>query len=275
MKTVLITGCSSGFGAAAAHRFAGDGWTVVATLRRPEAAPAFPDGVTVLPLDVQDPASIEAAVAETTGRFGRIDALVNNAGFGLHGFFETIPRERIAEQFAVNLFGLMDLTRAVLPIMRRQRSGVIVNVTSGAGVFGLPMVSCYAASKFAVEGFSESLMHEVAPFGIAVKLVEPGGVTTTGFGDRARAEAGLTLDVPDYAPLSRRAAELFARIAASRSHGTVEEVADAILSAASNESDRLRLVATEGIKPWVAARREAGEDSYIAMMRAELGLGEL
>lgn len=274
-RTVLITGTSSGFGEAAVHRFAAEGWNVIATLRNPSAAPAFPKNVLVMRLDVQDRSSAETAIAEGIAQFGAIDALVNNAGFGLHGFFETTPREKMLEQFEVNVFGLMDVTRAVLPLMRAQRHGVIVNVTSGAGVFGLPMISLYAASKFAVEGFSEALMHEVAPFGIAVKLVEPGGVRETRFGQRAGAEASGALDVADYAPLGERAAQVFAAISDSRSHGSSDEVADVIFAAATDGSKQLRYVATEGIKPWVEARRRDGEEAYIDMMRAAVGLGAL
>ncbi|VVS99198.1 SDR family oxidoreductase [Rhizobium sp. EC-SD404] len=274
-RTVLITGTSSGFGEAAVHRFAAEGWNVIATMRNPSAAPAFPKNVLVMRLDVQDRSSAETAIAEGIAQFSAIDALVNNAGFGLHGFFETTPREKMLEQFEVNVFGLMDVTRAVLPLMRAQRHGVIVNVTSGAGVFGLPMISLYAASKFAVEGFSEALMHEVAPFGIAVKLVEPGGVRETRFGQRAGAEASGALDVADYAPLGERAAQVFAAISDSRSHGSSDEVADVIFAAATDGSKQLRYVATEGIKPWVEARRRDGEEAYIDMMRAAVGLGAL
>lgn len=274
-KTVLITGTSSGFGAACVHRFAADGWNVIATLRDPAAAPDFPDSVLITRLDVQDRASIDAAVAEGIARFGAIDVLVNNAGFGLHGFFETTPRAKMIEQFEVNVFGLMDVTRAVLPQMRAQRSGAILNVTSGAGVFGLPMISLYAASKFAVEGFSESLMHEVAPFGITIKLIEPGGVTETRFVQRAGAEAAAVEAIDDYAPLTSRAAEVFAAVSQSRSLGTADEVAEVIVQAARQGDDQLRHVATEGIKPWVTARREAGEAEYLAMMRKAVGLGRV
>jgi NAD(P)-dependent dehydrogenase (short-subunit alcohol dehydrogenase family) len=274
-RTVLITGASSGFGEASVRHFAARGWNVIATLRDPAAAPAVPQGVLVTRLDVQDRASIDGAIAEGIARFGAIDALVNNAGFGLHGFFETIPRAKVMEQFEVNVFGLMDVTRALLPHMRARSSGVILNVTSGAGVFGLPMISLYAASKFAVEGFSESLMHEVAPFGIAVKLIEPGGVLETRFGHRAGAEAANALDIADYAPLAKRAAQVFAALAKSRGLGTSEEVAEVIHTAATDGDDRLRYVATEGIRPWVTARRETSEDSYIAMMREQVGLGRI
>ncbi|APR83644.1 short-chain dehydrogenase [Minicystis rosea] len=142
-QTVLVTGASSGFGADTVRCFAKQGWNVVATMRNVDAGAAFValPNVLVTRLDVQDRASIESAVAAGIARFGPIDVLVNNAGFGLFGVFEETPRERIQEQFDVNVFGVMDVTRAVLPHMRERRRGVIVNVSSGAGVFTLPMLS--------------------------------------------------------------------------------------------------------------------------------------
>jgi NAD(P)-dependent dehydrogenase (short-subunit alcohol dehydrogenase family) len=241
-------------------------------MRRPKEAPSFPDNVLTTKLDVQDHDSIGAAIQEGIGRFGAIDAVVNNAGFGLFGPFETTPTEKVIEQFDVNVFGLMDVVRAILPHFRSRRSGHIVNVTSGAGVFGLPFISLYSASKFAVEGFSESLSHEVLPFGIRVKLVEPGGVMSTKFGVRSGIEAGAVPTISDYEPVVASANKVFAAIAVSRSGGTSEEVADVIFEATNDDSDRLRYVATEGIKAWVNARRTTSEDEYMALMRKEVGL---
>ncbi|POF31782.1 SDR family oxidoreductase [Roseibium marinum] len=275
MKTVLITGCSSGFGEAMVHRFADGGWNVVATMRNPARKPEFPGGVHVVKLDVQDRKSIGAAVAEGIERFDAIDAVVNNAGFGLHGPFEATPREKVLEQFEVNVFGLMDVVRALLPHFRARRSGVILNVTSGAGVFGLPFISLYAASKFAVEGFSESLHHEVAPFGIAVKLIEPGGVTSTGFMRRGAEEATAFSGIEDYQPVIASAQKVFGKIASGRSGGTSEEVADVTFNAATDGTDRLRYIATDGIRPWVEARRETSEEDYMALMRSQVGLGKV
>lgn len=272
MRIVLITGCSSGFGEAMAHRFASGGWNVIATMRNPDSAPDFPEGVHVTRLDVQDRASIDAAVKAGIDRFGGIDAVINNAGFGLHGPFEATPREKMLEQFDVNVFGVMDVTRAILPHFRSRRSGTLINVTSGGGVFGLPFISLYSASKFAVEGFSESLYHELAPFGVAVKVIEPGGVTSTEFGARAASDARTLAHIDDYAPVIARAREVFARIAADRSAGTAEEVADVTFGAATDGKRQLRYVATDGIKPWVAARRETSEAAYIDLMRSEVGL---
>jgi NAD(P)-dependent dehydrogenase (short-subunit alcohol dehydrogenase family) len=143
--TAFITGCSSGLGAASARLFAERGWNVVATMRdvADGAELVALDNVLLVRLDVQDRCSIDAAVATGIERFGRIDALINNAGFGLHGVFESTPREKVLEQFEVNVFGVMDVTRAILPHFRANKAGSIVNVSSGAGVFTLPMISLY------------------------------------------------------------------------------------------------------------------------------------
>ncbi|MGL4963648.1 MAG: SDR family oxidoreductase [Inquilinus sp.] len=269
-RTVLITGCSTGFGEATARLFASRGWNVVATMRRPEtgaALAALGDNVLVTRLDVQDPASIDAAVAQAIARFGRIDVLVNNAGFGLFGVFEAAPRDKIREQFDVNVFGVMDVTRALLPHFRANRSGTIVNISSGAGVFTLPMISLYSASKFALEGFSEALSYELAPLGIAVKIVEPGGVTKTSFGERSAAEAGTSAELPDYQPFLEGAMAVFAGLRAARADATSEEVAEVIYTAATDGTDQLRYVATDDIKPPVRARRETSEAEYMAFMR--------
>lgn len=267
--TVLITGCSSGFGEAAARLFASRGFNVVATARRPETARHLEaaGNVLVTRLDVEDAASIEAAVAAAIARFGRIDILINNAGFGLFGVFEATPREKIVEQFAVNVFGMMDVTRAVLPYMRAQRAGAIVNVSSGAGVFALPMISLYCASKFALEGFSEALSYELEGLGIRVKIVEPGGVVDTGFVGRSATEATDVGRIADYSPFVEATQQVFARIREERARGTIGDVAEVIFTAATDMSDRLRYVATEDIAPLVAARRETSEERYLSAMR--------
>jgi NAD(P)-dependent dehydrogenase (short-subunit alcohol dehydrogenase family) len=271
-RTVLITGCSTGFGEATARLFAARGWNVVATMRRPEAGRALAalDNVLVTGLDVQDRASIGAAIAAGIARFGCIDVLVNNAGFGLFGVFEATSRQRALEQFEVNVFGLMDVTRAILPHFRANRSGVIVNISSGGGVFALPMTSLYNASKFALEGFSESLAYELAGLGISVKIVEPGGVLSTDFVRRSSEEAGKAEALPDYDPFVTAMEAAFVGLRASRAGATSEEVAKVIFTAATDQTDRLRYVATDNIKPWVAARRETSEVEYMAFMRARV-----
>jgi NAD(P)-dependent dehydrogenase (short-subunit alcohol dehydrogenase family) len=271
-QTVLISGCSTGFGETTARLFAAHGWNVVATMRNPQsgAALAALDNVLLTRLDVQDQASIDAAIAEGITRFGRIDVLVNNAGFGLFGVFEETSRAKVMEQFEVNVFGLMDVTRSILPHFRAQRSGVIVNISSGAGVFALPMISLYNASKFALEGFSEALSYELADLGIKVKIVEPGGVTSTRFGERSGSEAAVADRIPDYEPFREAALKLFDGLRADRAGSTAEEVAEVIFVASTDQTDQLRYVATDDIKPSVAARRETSEIEYMNFMRERM-----
>ena len=268
-RTILVTGASTGIGAATARLFAERGWNVVATMRRPNEIPSFTSlrNLIVVRLDVQDRPSIDAAIGIAIGHFGRIDVLVNNAGFGLSGVFEATAREKVIEQFDVNVFGLMDVTRAILPHFRANRSGVIVNISSGAGVFGLPNLSLYNASKFAVEGFSESLSYELAGLGIAVKIVEPGGVTSTGFVARSGAEAAGTAEMSDYLPFKKAMEAVFTQLRAARGGATSEGVAEVIYTAATDDSDQLRYVGTDDIKPLVAARRNTSEAEYMAFMR--------
>ncbi len=199
-KTLLITGSSSGFGKATARLFAARGWNVIATMRRPEDERDLNglSDVLVTRLDVQDCGPIAAAIGEGIARFGRIDALVNNAGFGLFGLFEATPPEKIAEQFGVNVFGVMNVTRAILPHFRQNRGGLILNIGSGAGVYALPMLSLYCASKFALEGFTESVAYELASQNVMVKMIEPGGVLGTNFGRRSGAESANNAVLPDY-----------------------------------------------------------------------------
>jgi NAD(P)-dependent dehydrogenase (short-subunit alcohol dehydrogenase family) len=270
-KTVLITGCSSGIGKTAAYYYAEQGWNVVATMRDVSmGADLAQAGITVLRLDVQDKDSIAQALDQAISRFGRIDVLVNNAGFGLFGVFESIPDEKIRQQFDVNLFGVMDVTRSLLPHFRQNKAGVIVNVSSGAGVFTLPMLSLYCASKFALEGFSEALSYELLPLGIQVKLVEPGGVVSTNFGQRSAAEAGYVNAVADYTDFTAATAQVFAGLRQTRL-GTELDVAEVIYQASVDDSEQLRYVATEDIKPLLQARRETCESDYIQLMRSTFG----
>jgi NAD(P)-dependent dehydrogenase (short-subunit alcohol dehydrogenase family) len=186
MKTVFITGASTGIGKATALLFQRQGWNVVATMRSPEKATdlASLNNVACLRLDVTDAASIQLAVQTALAQFGAIDVLVNNAGYGLVGAFEASERSQIERQFATNVFGLMEVTRAVLPHFRERKQGAIVNVSSMGGRLTFPLYSLYHSTKWAVEGFSESLQYELKPFRIKVKLIEPGAIKTD-FYDRS------------------------------------------------------------------------------------------
>ncbi|PSB25309.1 SDR family oxidoreductase [Stenomitos frigidus] len=179
-KTILITGASTGIGYATARLFQQRGWNVVATMRSPEKAGALAalENVCCLRLDVTDSESIQQAIAQALQQFGSIDVLVNNAGYGLIGAFEACSIEQIERQFGTNVFGLMAVTRALLPHFREQRSGIIMNVSSIGGHMAFPLYSLYHSTKWAVEGFSDSLQYELEPFNIRVKIIEPGPIKT-------------------------------------------------------------------------------------------------
>ncbi|MDF0730422.1 SDR family oxidoreductase [Pseudomonas entomophila] len=178
MKTVLITGCSSGYGLETARYFLDQGWQVIATLRSPRDDLFEPHpNLRLLALDVTQPASIDAALAAA----GPIDVLVNNAGIGLFGAFEVTPMATVRDVFETNTFGVMALCQAVIPQFRARRAGCIVNVTSSATLAPFPLVAAYTASKTAIEGFTASLAHELGAFDVQVKLVEPGYGPSTRF----------------------------------------------------------------------------------------------
>ncbi len=234
-RTVLITGSSSGIGRAAAELFAARGWNVAATAREPSSLDAWSQQPNVAPLrlDVTDESTIKAAVSHIIGRFGGIDVLVNNAGYGLFGALEGATAEDLEAQFRTNVFGLAAVIHHVLPGMRERRSGMIVNVSSTAGRVAPPLASAYHATKFAVEGLSESLRYELSLHGIRVKLVEPGHFKT-GFISR-----GLrSVTHPAYDEAFRNYSG-WVHHEDAKAPGP-EAVAEAIFGAANDSSDRLR-----------------------------------
>jgi len=182
-RTVLITGCSSGFGKLTAKTFHANGWNVIATMRSPENETELTelDDVLVTRLDVTDTDSIRTALDEGLARFGAIDVLVNNAGFGGHALFEQFPDATVRAMYDTNVFGLMNVTRAVLPHMRLRNDGCVINVTSLSGLLGTPTSSVYSSTKFAVEGLTEALALEYGPLNIRFKTVAPGAYPTTRF----------------------------------------------------------------------------------------------
>ncbi|MEB2848074.1 SDR family oxidoreductase [Endobacterium cereale] len=269
-RTVLITGCSSGFGEASACLFAKNGWNVIATMRNPTTVCEEYPNILIARLDVQDQTSIKSAVAAGVAHFGRIDVVINNAGYGLSGVFEGTPRARIQDQFEVNVFGVMDVIRETLPHFRQNRAGLYVNVSSGAGVFGLPMISLYNASKFALEGFSESLSYELSALGIGVKIVEPGGVTKTKFGERSGSEFSLTTTPEDYDAFIAGASGIFNGLREASASTASEHVAQVIYRAATDGTDQLRYVATDDIRPFIEKRRGSSEEEYMRFMRERM-----
>jgi NAD(P)-dependent dehydrogenase (short-subunit alcohol dehydrogenase family) len=189
-KTWFITGASSGFGRAFAEHALAQGHNVVATARRVSALDALAatvlDRVMAVALDVTRPGDAEAAITAAVSRFGRIDVLINNAGYGVVGAFEETSDIELRALMETNFFGVMNVTRAALPVLRAQRSGAIVNVSSLGGQLSFAGFSAYSATKFAIEGVSEALAQEVAPFGIKVLIVEPGQFRTNLAGSSMR-----------------------------------------------------------------------------------------
>lgn len=249
MTTVLITGCSSGYGLATAQRFYDEGWNVVAAMRTPrqDILPSS-DRMKVLALDVTKPDSIASAVQAS----GPIDVLVNNAGIGGIGAFETTPMRTTRELFDTNTFGVIAMTQAVIPQMRARRSGVIVNVTSSTTLAAMPLAAVYTASKSAVEGFSGSLALELGFFGVRVKLVEPGYGPSTAFTSNG---ADRMVEIPeDYVPFAAPIMEAFGQPGEVTTPG---DVADVVFRAANDTSAQLRFPAGPDA---VALARSAGLD---------------
>jgi NAD(P)-dependent dehydrogenase (short-subunit alcohol dehydrogenase family) len=201
MRVAIVTGASSGIGAATARMLAAEGFHVVAAARSVDKLEAMrAERIEPLALDVTEPASIAAAVAHVRSSRGRIDVLVNNAGYGAFGLVEGMPLEAARRQFDVNVFGAMEMVKAVLPIMRSQRSGRIIQLASVVSHISLPVIGWYAASKHAIKALMDALRLEVKQFGIHVVLIEPGAIAT-GFENTAFAELAGTEIPPDYKPL--------------------------------------------------------------------------
>lgn len=267
-KTVFITGASSGIGRASALYFQDRGWQVVATMRNPDQAgelAALP-GVLCLPLDVNDRDSIHGAVTKAIEHFGAIDVLVNNAGYGLMGAFETLDEAQILRQFDTNVFGLMETCRAVLPHFRERKSGVLVNVASMVGRVPLPLYSVYNASKWAVEGFTEGLVYELAPLGIGVKIIEPGAVNTEFFGRSA--DRKNQTGVESYAEYSQ--AQLGVMDKTGPGGSRPEDAAKVIYRAATDQSARLRYSVGADARMLLLARRLLPETWFRSMIRMSL-----
>ncbi|WLQ16354.1 SDR family oxidoreductase [Hahella aquimaris] len=268
---VLITGASSGIGQATAVKFAEQGWNVVATMRNPTDGKALQNrhhSIKVQPLDVTDPVTVEAAVAETLRQFGRIDALINNAGYGLFGPFETAGDDQIRRQFATNVDGVFALTRAVLPTMRNQRSGSIINVASLGGIIPLPFFSLYNATKFAVVGFTEALSYELAPFGIRAKTIAPGGVATD-FAGRSMERTFESGESPYSETLTKALTAMSQR---RGNYSTPESVAEVIYTAATDGTGKVMYLAGPDAEQGFEMNRSLSEAKRLEMVRQHAGL---
>jgi NAD(P)-dependent dehydrogenase (short-subunit alcohol dehydrogenase family) len=238
----LITGCSTGFGRELARLVLGRGWRAVVTARDPstlaDVAKGHDDSALVMPLDVTKPAQIDAVVAAATARFGRIDVLVNNAGYGYLAAIEEGEDDAVRAMFETNVFGLVDMTKAVLPVMRAQRSGLLVNVSSIGGLASFAGTGYYHATKYAVEGLSESLAIEVKPLGIDVMIVEPGPFRTNWAGPSIKQSATR---IDDYAATAGERRKQTAARSGSQAGDPVRG-AQAIIDAALSDTPPLRLL---------------------------------
>lgn len=270
-QTVFITGTSTGIGAAAARLFAEHGWQVAATMRNPADA-KFDDlpGVRVYALDVTDGLAVTRVVQQAHQDFGALDVLVNNAGYGIVGPFEAATEEQIQSQFATNLFGVFGVTRAALPIMRTQNAGTIINVTSVGGRTAFPMNSLYHATKFGLDGFSESLWYELLPFGIKVKIVAPGLVAT----DFATRSLQMTIDpASDESPYAGQLRSVFAAFQAGGGEASsAEQIAEVIYAAATDGSTQLRYLAGADAQALLATKAQLSEAEFAAMIQQRFGV---
>ena len=265
MSAVLITGCSSGIGAATVQWFLARGWTVYATARQPQDLPSHPQ-CRPLAMDVDDPASVRAAFEQVGRELPRLDAVVNNAGYGLSGSFESISEEAIRRQFETNVFGLMRVSRAALAQFRGQGGGVLVNVASMGGRLSFPFYSVYHASKWAVEGFSESLAFEAAEIGVRVKLIEPGAIRTDFYGRSA-----VFVHDPALSAYNAVVERSTRRMQAAGGKGSDPAlVAAAIWQACTDGSERLRYPVGPDARLLLSLRRWISDRRYLRLMRRRL-----
>jgi NAD(P)-dependent dehydrogenase (short-subunit alcohol dehydrogenase family) len=269
-KTILITGASSGLGKDTAKLFQSKGWNVVATMRIPENETELvtSDHVLLTKLDVLDLDSIKNAVDEGIQKFGKIDVLVNNAGYGAYGTLESFSREKIIRQFNTNVIGLLDVTKALLPHFRQNKSGIIINISSVGGKITFPLGSLYHGTKFAVEGISESLSYEVEQFGGKVKIIEPGGIATN-FGGRSL-DFSNDETLNEYQPIVGKVLSTFPIIFQNASPASA--IAKVIYEAATDNSNKLRYIAGHDAKVVIANRKQVDDETLVGGMKAQFGL---
>jgi NADP-dependent 3-hydroxy acid dehydrogenase YdfG len=266
-KTILITGTSSGIGKATAIHFQQKGWNVIATMRSPEKDTELKELENVLleKLDVLDLESINQAIQNGIEKFGKIDALVNNAGYGAYGPLESFPRENIIKQFNTNVIGLMDVTKAIIPQFRANKDGVIVNISSIGGQMTFALGSLYHGTKFAVEGISESLHYEMKEIGVKVKIVEPGMIATDFGGRSFDFQAG---EIADYQPIIGALMKQWQNPDNTSSAASL--VADVIYTAVTDDSEQLRYRAGDDANFLLNSRKKMTDDEFFSMMNNQM-----
>ena len=271
-KVAIVTGSSSGIGLETSVSLAQNGFLTYATMRNLDKSSIIKTAadneslpIKVVQLNVADNRMINNAIQAIVSEAGRIDILVNNAGYGLVGAFEDLSiDDEIKNQYETNVFGLMRVTQAVLPIMRRQKSGIIVNVSSGAGLFGYPGGSAYVSTKFAVEGLSESMAYELEPFGIKVVLIEPGFIKTNFANAMVLAKKAQDPRSP-YSEMMQRIQANSNEMAKNAS--SVDVVSKAILEAVKSKSPNLRYLVGKDVESWAANKKTMGDTEFHNMMQ--------
>ena len=260
-KTILITGSNSGIGKITAEYFANKNWQVIATMRNLRKAGTLVNhpNIAIYELDVTDTGSIEKAKAAVINDFGKIDVVVNNAGFGCYGAFEPTTESEIDRQIAVNIKGVMMVTKIFLSHFRKNKSGLFINISSIAGLVSYPLASMYVCSKWAVEGFTEAICYELRPLGIRVKLVEPGGFKTN-----FQLE-GISWshdeNMPEY--IEQTNVTIEARKIRQSALPDPIAVAEKIFEAANDASDRLRYLVGDDANQMMAKRLADGAEKFI------------
>jgi NAD(P)-dependent dehydrogenase (short-subunit alcohol dehydrogenase family) len=254
-KTIFITGASSGIGKAAAKLFAAKGWNVIATMRKPENETELTllDNVKLLPLDVTSVEQIKD-IAQQVLALGPVDVVFNNAGYSLLGPLEATTDEQLVRQMETNFLGVVRVTQAFIPAFRARREGLFITTSSSAGLMAFPVSSMYDASKWALEGWSESLSFELSEFGVGIKNIEP-GLVATDIGEKS-----VQVTHPAYEELTGK---FFAAISApSSTVSTSEQIAEVVYEAATDGKATLRYVCGEDAKAWYARRLAVGDEVF-------------
>lgn len=271
-RVALVTGASSGIGEATAAKLASIGYTIYGAARRADRLQGLAaEGILPLGMDVTDEESMKAGVARIMAEAGRIDVLVNNAGYGSYGAIEDVPIDEGRRQFEVNVFGAMNLAQLVLPHMRAQKSGTIVNITSMGGKIYTPLGGWYHGTKFALEALSDCLRLEVAPFGINVVVIEPGGIATEWGGIAAANLEKTSGHGPYKAQADAVAASLRSEANASR-NSPPSVISEAIAQAVTARRPKTRYAVGFGARPLIAARGLLSDKKSDALISRATGL---
>ena len=269
-QVALITGCSSGIGYETALMLARNGYHTFATMRNTKKSDSLEEiirkerlDLNIRELDINDNTSIENTINCIKKEANRIDVLINNAGYGLVGFFEDLTLDEIRNQFETNFFGVLNITKKIIPIMRLQKSGTIINVSSGAGQVGFPGISAYVSTKFAIEGFSESLMYELFPYGIKVVIIEPGVIKTNFFRNCIVSEHSMKKS----SPYSRSLDKFQKNVELMQEHATSTiDVAKVIIQVLGNNEPKQRYIVGNDVAMILEAKKNLSDIEFKKMM---------